>query len=154
VSAVGTILGVGNTVWNLCKAYLGRRRLRIEVNWDWSDQDGSFPRITIRNIGGRTIYVSNIEFVEANEATCSIATFDNLEIKQDQSFCYRPIWGGDVEDDRADITMDDPEFGYGWEGLRIVVQDARGKKWRSQTPATKPSWFDIHDPPDFLDAAN
>jgi hypothetical protein len=153
-AAVGVVLGVGNTVWNLCAAYLGRRRLRIEVDWDCSDEDGSFPRITIRNIGGRTVYVADIEFVEANKATCRIATFDNLEIKQDQNFYHRPIWRGDVADDRAEITMgDDPEFRYGWEGLRIVVHDARGKKWRSRTPATKPSWFDIHDPPDFLDAA-
>jgi hypothetical protein len=145
-AAVGAILGVSNAVWNLCKAYLDRRRLRIDVEWEWTDEDGSFPYITIRNIGGRTVYVADIEFVEADKATCRIATFDNLEIKQDQSFCHRPIWHGDVADDRAEITMDDPVFGYGWEGLRIVVRDARGKKWQSGTPATKPSWFDITEP--------
>lgn len=151
-AAVGAVLGVGNFIWNLCKAYLDRRRLRIEVDWDWREQDGSFPRIIIRNIGGRTIYLANIEFVEANKRRCQIATLDNLEIKPGQNFCCRPIWQGGVEDDRASITMEDPEFGYGWEGLRIVVRDARGRKWRSRTPATKPSWFDIHGSPDFGNA--
>lgn len=152
-TVVSIVIAVGGVAWASCKAYLDRSRLRIDVEWDWSDEDGSFPRITIRNIGGRTIYVANIEFVEANKATCRIATFDNLEIKQEQSFCHRLVWRGDVADDRAEITMDDPDFRYGWEGLRIVVHDATGKKWRSGTPAAKPSWFDIIEPVSMADDA-
>jgi hypothetical protein len=142
-ATVGLILGVLNFVWALLKAYWDRPRLRIDVDWEWSDEDGRFPRIRVRNLGGRTVYIVRVDFVEANGAHSIIASLENHEIKVDQIFEFRPVWQSAVDDRRAEITTDDPEFNYSWKGLRVVVRDARGKNWRSRKPTTKPSWFHI-----------
>lgn len=145
-AALGATLGVINSIWTLLKAYRARPKLRVEVFWESSDQDGSFPEITATNLGGRSIYITTIELVEKDGSRHLLTNFQNEEIKRDQNFTYRAVWESGVNDDRAEITSHDPEFRSKWEGLRVVITDARGTRWKSKPPVTKPRWFRVHEP--------
>jgi hypothetical protein len=63
-----------------------------------------------------------------------------------QRFSFRPDWD-EREGYPRELDEDFPEFRYGWNGLRIVVVDARGKAWRSMAASYKPAWFELAPPP-------
>lgn len=132
---VGTLLGAINTAWALWQAFLGRARLSVGVDWEWLEphEASSAPRITIRNHGGHSAYLSEIGFVEENGACLTLVELDNLEVGPGKNFVWRPDW--------SETREDDPCFTQSWRSLRVMVRDGRGKIWRSTQPATRPSWF-------------
>lgn len=137
LGALGTALGVVNTTRLF---YRDRPALRLNVYWEWNEGPGdvSSPHIEVVNVGGRSAYIETIYLVEFDGNRHVIGNFDNREIKPDHKFSYRPDW-----DEPSD---EDPVFRHGWEGLRVVVRSTRGKEWRSNVPALKPSWFAITPP--------
>jgi hypothetical protein len=140
-------LPIVRTIWPFLRAFLDRKRLKVEVEWHWGDEDGDAPYITVRNVGGQTVYLDYIALVEANGERNTIGTFDNHELKAGQKFSWHPVWTDEP-------GFDDPQFYHGWEGMRVCVCDALGKEWWSDSPTRKPSWFYLSTPFIFDDALN
>jgi hypothetical protein len=144
LTGIGAAIGVMGTALSVANAmrlyYRDRPDLRLDVYWVWNEgpDDQPSPRIEIVNVGGRSAYIDAIYLTEADGSRHVIGSFDNQEIKPDHKFAYRPNWDEPFDND--------PQFRYGWEGLRVVVRNTRGKEWRSKVPTEKPSWFYITPP--------
>lgn len=143
LSGAVAVVSAGWAVW---KYYHKRPRLKVDVDWEWGDEVGDFPRVNILNVGGSTIYIEAIALVEANGASSTIGEFNNLEIKPNQRIPHRYAWKDPYSDDPFDDD-DAPRFFYGWEGMKVSVRDTLGREWFSESPPKKePRWFELSKP--------
>jgi hypothetical protein len=127
--------------------YLYRDRLRLRVvvnNWDREDPmvSAPCPDIIVRNVGGRTAYVTGFEFVERNKNRIRFTGLLNQELEPGKRLDFHPDWSPAGEDTDPVLA-----FQQSWKGLRIAAIDGTGRRWTSR-PICKdrhkgPSWHRV-----------
>ena len=141
LTELGAAVGAAGTITQGVRGWLGRRRIVLEVDWDHGDDspgDERSPRIVMRNLGSQTIHIVEVLLRWAKGEEHRIDDEERSIVAGGRSIC-RPVW----RDYPPDEVL---SFEHDWRSLHVVVRDGRGKEWRSDRPAKRPSWFTIAAP--------